>query len=94
VKGQYTRSRTIYNNIVAFEKFTGNGGGDGDDDGSEDDEDDKKERYGLRLEGARKKGINTGTISANVIHQWYSKGWYDLSNSRFIFLVLQVLSFY
>lgn len=80
IKGQLTRAKKTYTEIVAFEDFTGNGGGDGDLEEVEDPDHD----FGLdkRLAGARKAGLNVGKLSVKTLTQWYQNGWYDLYNNR------------
>lgn len=80
VKSQYSRSLQTYNLIVAFEKFTGNGGGDPDVD--PDDEKKSLELLGDRISGARRAGHAVGKLTAITVNNWYEKGFYKLFNDR------------
>jgi len=90
VRSQYNRSFKIYQLIVAFEAFTGNGGGDGDlvsgsdSDGGESDTE-KRTILALktRLAGAKAAGHPVLGLTAKVINEWYNFGWYDLFQSRY-----------
>ena len=63
---------------MAFEKFTG-GGGDADLlDEDDPDSNGHAESYKIRLEGARKKGLDIGSLSPKQLNSWYQNGWYTL----------------
>lgn len=80
VKGQLTRAKKTYTEIVAFEDFTGNGGGDGDLEEVEDP--DHNTSLEKRLARARDAGRPVGKLSIKIIRQWYANGWYELYNNR------------
>jgi hypothetical protein len=83
--------------IVVFEGYTGNGGGDGDD-LPEDDSNFftslGKIRSGgkrsaidadlleNRIMNAKAAGHDVGTLSAKIINEWYSHGWFELFSLR------------
>jgi hypothetical protein len=81
--------RTL-NWLVAFKAFTGGGGNmdlcdDSDDFSDSDDsahEKSQKKEYEMRLRGARKKGLDVGSLTAKAISEWYNNGWYDLFYNR------------
>lgn len=80
VKSQYSRSLQTYNLIVAFEKFTGNGGGDVDVDA--DDAKKAIKVLGERISGARRAGHAVGKLTATIVNEWYEKGFYKIFNER------------
>lgn len=84
VKGQFGRTLKTHQMIVAFEKFTGNGGGDGDLADDFDSDNDTGIKYNACLKGARKAGYLVWNLSVKTIDQWYTTKWYDLFNNRCI----------
>lgn len=80
VKGQLTRAKKTYTEIVAFKDFTGNGGGDGDLDEVEGPDHDVS--LDRRLAGACQAGLHAGKLSTKTLTQWYANRWYDLYNNR------------
>lgn len=78
IKGKYERLKKTYDSILAFEKFTGNGGGDGDLPLDLDD----KDRVKDRIQAAARAGKNCENLSAKTLKEWHDKGWYALFNGR------------
>ncbi|KAF9061056.1 hypothetical protein BDP27DRAFT_1429370 [Rhodocollybia butyracea] len=84
VTGLWDRSFRVYKNICAFEGVTG-GGGDGDEqdvDGKNNDTEEMK-MYRKQLARAKRTGKEVGTLKAEEIDKWYSKGWFQLFNNRY-----------
>ena len=78
IKGQYTRSLKMFNWIIAFEGFTGNGGGDGD----ADSDDDMLAQHTRCLTKARAAGLALGHLNAKMVEEWNQQGWYKLFADR------------
>jgi hypothetical protein len=88
IKSQFTCSFKIYQSIVAFESFTGNGGGDGDINSLDDSNSGTKEelsRLSFRIKGALKAGRDVSKLSALQIKEWYDNGWFKLFNDRYLY---------
>ncbi|KAJ3858714.1 hypothetical protein EV359DRAFT_68784 [Lentinula novae-zelandiae] len=85
VVGLWDRSFRTYKNICIFESVTG-GGGDGDEaTGVKFKESDSEEMHIHRkkLVRAKETGKDVGTLKAEDIEKWYSKGWFQLFNNRY-----------
>ena len=74
IKGQYTRSLKMFNWIIVFEGFTGNGGGDGD----ADSDDDMLAQHTQHLTKACAAGLALSHLNAKMVEEWNQQGWYKL----------------
>ncbi|EIN04028.1 hypothetical protein PUNSTDRAFT_108871 [Punctularia strigosozonata HHB-11173 SS5] len=43
----------------------------------------RMQEYERRIQAAREKGVDTGTLNARTIDQWHRLGWYDLFYTRY-----------
>lgn len=84
VKNKYMRMRTVFMNILRFEKWTG-GGGDPDLVPPDNWHTLTIGDIERRLEKGRKAGREYGDLTAQVYKLWQAKGWYDLFNDMYVF---------
>ncbi|KAJ4486620.1 hypothetical protein C8J55DRAFT_558618 [Lentinula edodes] len=85
VIGLWDCSFRTYKNICIFESVTG-GGGDGDEaTGVKFNESDSEEMqtHCRKLAKAKETGKDVGTLKAEDIEKWYSKGWFQLFDNRY-----------
>ncbi|KAJ3860707.1 hypothetical protein EV359DRAFT_85047 [Lentinula novae-zelandiae] len=85
VVGLWDHSFRTYKNICIFESVTG-GGGDGDEaTGVKFKESDSEEMqiHRKKLARAKETGKDVGTLKAEDIEKWYSKGWFQLFDNRY-----------
>ncbi|KAJ7768620.1 hypothetical protein DFH07DRAFT_807425 [Mycena maculata] len=76
IRGQWQRAVKLYGWMVAFDKFTGNGGGD-------PDTDDPSAVLKGKLAGARTAGLAIGSLTPATILEWEHNDWRDLLDQRF-----------
>ncbi|KAJ3924172.1 MAG: hypothetical protein NXY57DRAFT_970571, partial [Lentinula lateritia] len=85
VGGLWDCSFRTYKNICIFESVTGCGG-DGDEaTGVKFKESDSEEMqiHRKKLARAKETGKDVGTLKAEDIEKWYSKGWFQLFDNRY-----------
>ncbi|KAJ7687047.1 hypothetical protein B0H17DRAFT_1203899 [Mycena rosella] len=75
IKSLWTRSMDTFTWMIAFEKFTANGGGD-------PDSDNPTAILKGCIDSAREAGLVIGGLKPETITAWHENGWWDLFNDR------------
>ncbi|KAG1803894.1 uncharacterized protein HD556DRAFT_1484513 [Suillus plorans] len=99
MKSQFTRSMATYSSIVVFEAYTSNGDDGEDDPPNDDGtffadlgkNQPSKSLWSAidanllekQITNAKAAGHNIGGLSAKVINEWYTRGWFELFSIRY-----------
>jgi hypothetical protein len=81
LKGAFERSYAVFKQVYLFEQFTAHLG-DPNANANMSIPAVSTQEYERRMQAARDKGFDPGTLNTRIIEQWHRLGWYDLFYTR------------